>query len=174
MPIHVVEEWVFPGGFHYQYNTLMHSDRLDRYPMCRLSDMITNLGVTALFMGMTVVFAVLKSVPAGVVVAALIFSLFEVISHSLAGYKMYKQFQSKGKTTIYGPGSVTAYWGFGVLAVLSVQCLLTMDVTWLSWVIGVAMLAGGVILFIVIPENAIKSMESPYYFESAGYYERFL
>lgn len=49
-----------------------------------------------------------------------------------------------------------------------------MDVNWLSWVIGVAMLAGGVILFIVIPENAIKSMESPYYFESAGYYERFL
>ena len=31
-----------------------------------------------------------------------------------------------------------------------------------------------VVVFIVIPENLLKSKESPYYFESAGYYERFL
>ena len=31
LPIHVVEEWVFPGGFHYQYNTFaFHSDIPDR------------------------------------------------------------------------------------------------------------------------------------------------
>ena len=53
LPIHVVEEWVFPGGFHYQYNTFaFHSDIPDRYPMCRVSDTITNLSGTFLFAGL--------------------------------------------------------------------------------------------------------------------------
>ena len=42
IPLHVVEEWVFPGGFHYHYNTVMKSKQLDRYPMSRLTDMLTN------------------------------------------------------------------------------------------------------------------------------------
>lgn len=29
IPIHVVEEWVFPGGFHYQMNTCMGSKEVD-------------------------------------------------------------------------------------------------------------------------------------------------
>lgn len=29
MPVHVIEEWVFPGGFHYQYNSLFRSTKLD-------------------------------------------------------------------------------------------------------------------------------------------------
>ena len=54
IPIHVVEEWVFPGGFHYQYNYCMGSDQLDRYPMCRKSDMFTNLIATFMYIDFTV------------------------------------------------------------------------------------------------------------------------
>lgn len=54
IPIHVVEEWVFPGGFHYQYNTVLYrSEQPERYPMCRLSDMYTNLVATFFFMALT-------------------------------------------------------------------------------------------------------------------------
>ncbi|MGE9835214.1 hypothetical protein [Streptococcus orisratti] len=46
IPIHVIEEWVFPGGFHYQYNIFFKSDQPDRFPMSRLTDMLTNSIVT--------------------------------------------------------------------------------------------------------------------------------
>lgn len=39
LPIHVLEEWHFPGGFHYMYNIMKNSDMPDRYPMNQLSDM---------------------------------------------------------------------------------------------------------------------------------------
>ncbi len=42
---HVWEEWVFPGGFHYMYNTLSNSAEPDRYPMSELTDMWTNFGL---------------------------------------------------------------------------------------------------------------------------------
>lgn len=32
IPVHVLEEWVFPGGFHFQYNSIFRSDLPDRYP----------------------------------------------------------------------------------------------------------------------------------------------
>ena len=48
IPLHVIEEWVFPGGFHYHYNTVMKSKQLDRYPMSRLTDMLTNFIATIL------------------------------------------------------------------------------------------------------------------------------
>lgn len=47
MPFHVIEEWKCPGGLHYFYNVLLDRKRRDlsRYPMSRLTDMITNVGL---------------------------------------------------------------------------------------------------------------------------------
>lgn len=42
--LHVLEEWVLPGGLHYSYNFSHGSHILSRYPMNRLTDMITNFG----------------------------------------------------------------------------------------------------------------------------------
>lgn len=58
LPLHVLEEWLFPGGFHYMYNVFANSDKTDRYPMNQLSDMWTNLfgllvGCIILCMGVT-------------------------------------------------------------------------------------------------------------------------
>lgn len=46
--LHVLEEWVFPGGLHYSYNIAHGSNLLSRYPMNRLTDMITNFGAVVL------------------------------------------------------------------------------------------------------------------------------
>ena len=41
LPLHCLEEWRFPGGFHYNYNMLRRSQQPDRYPMNQFSDMLT-------------------------------------------------------------------------------------------------------------------------------------
>ena len=43
----------FLGGFNYQYNLYIYSsEQPDRYPMCRLSDMFTNLEGTYMYIGL--------------------------------------------------------------------------------------------------------------------------
>ena len=37
LPLHCLEEWRFPGGFHYNYNMLRRSRKPDRYPMNQFS-----------------------------------------------------------------------------------------------------------------------------------------
>lgn len=46
--LRVIEEWVLPGGLHYSYNIAHDSTILSRYPMNRLTDMITNFGAVVL------------------------------------------------------------------------------------------------------------------------------
>ena len=130
IPIHVVEEWVFPGGFHYQYNVgLNRSEYPNCYPMCRLSDMFTNLLGTLFFVVLTIIFALKGTVPNGVVMGTIVFCAMELLVH-----------------TVIGTDWLVCV---GVLAFIALGCIL-------------------------IPENAIKRKDSPYEFESAGYYERFL
>lgn len=125
LPMHVVEEWVFPGGFHYQYNVgVFGSEVPDRYPMCRLSDMYTNLIGTVFFMVLT--FAAMangNTVRPGILMATAVFAGMEALAHTLLGCKMYFRFKSRGKRTIYGPGSLTAYFGFAPLGVIAFYCI---------------------------------------------------
>lgn len=56
LPFHCLEEWRFPGGFHYNYNMLRRSRKPDRYPMNQFSDMLTIMlaeliGIVCLFYG---------------------------------------------------------------------------------------------------------------------------
>ena len=147
IPLHVVEEWVFPGGFHYQYNVVLcQSDKPNSYPMCRLSDMFTNL-VTTVFYVVLAFIAVVRGnhVNPGMLMGTLAFSVLEVFAHTLMGTKMYFRFREKGKTTITGID-----WGicFGILGFIGILCVL-------------------------LPEKIIKDKDTPYYFESSGYFERF-
>lgn len=51
MPLHVLEEWKMPGGLHCVYNVWVFgrfandTHSLDRFPMSRLTDMNTNVGL---------------------------------------------------------------------------------------------------------------------------------
>ena len=176
IPIHVVEEWVFPGGFHYQYNYCMGSDQLDRYPMCRKSDMFTNLIATFMYIGFTV-YAVCNDgiVPTGIVVGTIGFCALEVIIHTYFGVMMYRKFHSAGKQTIYGPGSLTAYLCFGAWGVILCYGVNWNQLTGGDWLLAAAVVLIGVgLLSVLLPESLIKKRDNDYFFHSAGYFERFI
>ena len=169
LPLHVFEEWQFPAGFHYQYNLSYHSKYLDRYPMNRLTDMITNF-VGELFIIILLVIGVNK----GMVLALTIFSLLEVVIHTMFGIKTYHRFKEKGKKSIYGPGSVTAYVGFGVNGLFQLLWLIKNGVTLNDWGIAVVILIIMLAGMILVPENLLKKEDNEYSFPSAGYFEKFL
>lgn len=175
IPVHVIEEWVFPGGFHYQYNTfLYHSKSPDRYPMCRVSDMITNLGATFLYIGLGLVCTLTGEVSAGILMGTIGFCCLEVCLHTVFGILAYIKFHGEGKTTIYGPGSITAYLGFGVFGTILFYCMQDRTITGEDWLIGICILAVIALVCILIPENLIKRKDSQYYFRTNGYFDRFL
>lgn len=169
IPVHVLEEWVFPGGFHYQYNCLMRSRVPDRYPMCRASDMFTNLSVTVFYM----VLSFLPQCP-GVLLGTMVFCFLETVMHTVFGILMFLKFRSRGKTTVYGPGSITAYWGFTVLGVLFCYELEGARLVFTDWLACAGVLLFILVIGILIPENILKAEDSKYFFKSQGYYERFL
>ena len=175
IPNHVIEEWVFPGGFHYQYNVMMYkSDRPNCYPMCRCSDMITNLVTTLLFVGLTIWCAATGEVPEGMLMAVVAFSALEFFMHTAFGAFMYFKFRDRGKTTIYGPGSVTAYFGFVPLGAIAFLSLQGATITGTDWAICIGILLFIAVCTILIPETLIKKHGEKYPFADAGYYQRFL
>ena len=175
IPIHVVEEWVFPGGFHYQYNVgLFHSEYPNCYPMCRLSDMFTNLIATLFYSVLIIVCSIYGEVPNGVMMGSIIFCGLELFAHTVIGIIMYLKFKDKGKTTIYGPGFITTYFGFVPLGVIGWYAIQGKKMVGVDWLICLGVLMFILFVCILIPESVIKKKDSPYTFETAGYYERFL
>ena len=175
VPIHATEEWIFPGGFAFQYNLFLNkSDYPNAYPMNRASDMVTVLGTTVMYALLVLYFTVTgQSVPSGVLLGAVGFSVLEVSAHTYFGIRAYGKFKSKGKTTIYGTGSMSAYVGFLPLGCImawqiAVRGLSTADIGWCVAVLGI----NSVLAF--APEAKLKDKNSPYAYLNSGYYERFL
>ena len=175
VPIHATEEWIFPGGFAYQYNLFLNkSDNPNAYPMNRASDMVTVLGTTDMYVLLVLYFAMTgRTVPSGVLLGAAGFSALEVSVHTYFGIRAYGKFKSKGKTTIYGTGSITAYTGFLPLGCIMAwqivsQGLSAQDVGWCAVVLGI------ISILVFVPEAKFKDKNSPYAYPNSGYYERFL
>ena len=175
VPIHATEEWIFPGGFAYQYNLFLNkSDHPNAYPMNRASDMVTVLGTTIMYALLALYFAVTgKAVPSGVLLGATGFSALEVSVHTYFGIRAYGKFKSKGKTTIYGTGSMSAYAGFLPLGCIMIwqiaaQGLRAADIGWCVAVLGI------ISILVFVPEAKFKDKNSPYAYPNSGYYERFL
>lgn len=176
LPLHVVEEWVFPGGFHYQYNFARRSGELDHYPMNRLTDMLTNLMGVFVYIGFAI-YSLCHGgiVPRGVVLGTIGLSFLEVIIHTILGTIMYVHFRTAGKRTIYGPGSITAYFGWGVAGVVLCYGVEWSALTSMDWIGGAIVLLVGLLgMCIVLPEAVFCNHETSYAFPWAGYYERFL
>lgn len=175
IPVHVIEEWVFPGGFHYQYNlTLYRSKYPDRYPMCRVSDMITNLAATFFYIILGIISLQNEAVSTGLILGTIGFCALEVTLHTVFGIKMYFRFKDKGKTTIYGPGSITAYLGFGVFGAILFYALAGRVITGGDIAVCLGILAFIAVVCILIPENLLKNHNNKYGFRSNGYFDRFL
>lgn len=118
--VHATEEWIFPGGFAFQYNTFLNKSKYPScYPMNRASDMFTVLLTTIMYAIIALFFIFTKkAVPSGILLGATCFSALEVSAHTFFGIKAYLTFKDQGKTTIYGTGSITAYTGFLILGII--------------------------------------------------------
>lgn len=169
--LHVIEEWVLPGGLHYSYNFSHGSTVLSRYPMNRLTDMITNFG------GVLLGCIVLKfwgfRKPAGI--AVMLFSAFEAIIHIVIGINSLQTFGKYGMQTFYSPGLVTSLFGFLPVAIALAVHLFKKEnrASVKQWIAAVVAMLGFCFLLINLPEMVLGNENSPYKFTDRGYYERF-
>lgn len=170
--LHVLEEWVFPGGLHYSYNIAHGSALLSRYPMNRLTDMITNFGAVVLGCIVLKVWGFRK--PAGIAIMA--FSAFEVGMHIAIGIQDMKIFADYGMNTLYSPGLITSLFGFLPVGVGLAVCLFKEKENrpkFTQWLMAITATAVLGFLLINLPEAVLGKEDSPYEFTDRGYYEQF-
>ncbi len=175
IPVHATEEWIFPGGFAFQYNTFLNKSKYPScYPMNRASDMFTVLLTTIMYAIITLFFIFTKkAVPSGVLLGATCFSVLEVSVHTFFGIKAYLTFKDQGKTTIYGTGSITAYTGFLILGIIMIQEIMAVGITSQDILICILILALTSV-FVFVPEIIFKDKHSIYAYDNNGYYDRFI
>lgn len=170
LPVHACEEWQIPGGFHYQYNLSFGSDLPNKYPMSRLTDMLTVCIAEVVY----IICAVFYQYH-WVVMALCGFCLLEVFMHTFFGITMYKRFKNKGKKTIYNPGLASAYLGFGTTAaamILSLSKYAT--ITGKDWGLTSLLLLLMALFEIFLPERIFRNNQTKYGFDSPMYFTKFL
>lgn len=161
-----------PGGLHYSYNIAHGSTLLSRYPMNRLTDMITNFG--AVVVGCIVLKFWGFRKPAGV--AVMLFSAFEVIMHISIGIQDMQIFGAYGMNTLYSPGLITSLFGFLPVCVgLAIHLFKKKEnrPKLVQWIMAIAATAVLGFLLINLPEATLGKKDSPYEFTNRGYYGRF-
>ena len=169
--LHVLEEWVLPGGLHYSYNFSHGSGILSRYPMNRLTDMITNLGGVVLGCIVLRVWGFRK--PAGI--AIMLFSAFEVVIHVKIGISSMETFGPYGMNTLYSPGLITSLFGFLPIVIgLAIELFKSKPrPSLIQWVMAVVAMFGLCFLLINLPEMVLGKENSPYVFTDRGYYGQY-
>ncbi len=175
IPVHATEEWIFPGGFAFQYNTFLNKSKYPScYPMNRASDMFTVLLTTIMYAIIALFFIFTKkAVPCGILLGATCFSALEVSVHTFFGIKAYLTFKDQGKTTIYGTGSITAYTGFLILGIIMIQEIMAVGITSQDILICIIILALTSV-FVFVPEIIFKDKHSIYAYDNNGYYDKFI
>ncbi len=168
LALHVYEEWVLPGGFHYIYN--LNSDSPSNYPMNQLTDMITNFG--GILLG--TVFFRLKKLGKGAGIAIGLFSLFEAVIHIVLAGKSLNAFSAIGQTAFYAPGLNTALFGFLPVFVGYLIVFIHNKPRLKQVFGGLGALVLLSFLFVNLPEMIFKSKNSKFIFQNHGYYDAFL
>lgn len=166
LPIHVLEEWHFPGGFHVMYNLMSGSEDVHRYPMNQLSDMWTNFigvvfGCAVLIAGVRPLFLVMQ----------LFLCLMEVAGHAVSGAR----FMKKRYGRIYNPGLATTLLGYVPVAAAIVYIFVAIESPTLGEIL-LGLLCGAILGGFSLKgvEAICKSRETPYgYTWGEGYFRRF-
>ena len=170
LPLHVFEELQFPAGFHIMLNTVQKSKDPNIGPENRLSDMVTNLGAEIIFIGFFI-----WGNNIAITIAFVIFGFGEALAHTIYGTLIWKHFKSRGKKTIYGPGSITAYFtqlpiSIYALIWLSKQAVATSDI-----IIGILIILFIMSVLIRLPMMVFGGKKYPEFaYTSAGYFKKFL
>ncbi len=169
--LHVLEEWVFPGGLHYSYNISHGSNILSAYPMNMVTDMITNFG------GVILGCIILKfwgfKKPAGL--AVMLFCFAEVMIHLIIGVQDLNIFAPYGARFFYDPGLVTSLFGFLPLGILLAKELFRKGnrPTLKQWIMAIGATFVFAFLLINLPEDLLKNENTAYYFTNRGYYQEY-
>ncbi len=168
---HVWEEWVMPGGFHYFYNIASDAVLRDRYPMNELTDMITNFGGALIWFVLVQTNKYERKMSFGV----MLFSFAEVAIHLLgASSSRALLFENGIYSPFYTPGMVTALVCWLPLAIAYIVYFVKTRVKISDVVGGAVILVVLSMLLIVMPENLLKSEDTPYVYNDAGWYEQFI
>ncbi len=166
--LHVFEEWVLPGGFHYIYN--LNSESPSNYPMNQLTDMITNLG--GVLLGVIVLRFWKFGKGSGIAIG--LFSLFEAVIHVVLASKSLNAFSSVGQVSFYAPGLNTALFGFLPIFIAYLIVFIKDMPNWKQILGGLGSLFLLSFLFVNLPEMIFKSKNSKFVFSNHGYYDQFL
>lgn len=139
MAPHCLEEWKFPGGFHYMYNTAFgpkdgSNPDMSRYPMSRFTDMLNVIGMQWVPLAM-IPLCVHRGLSKEVTVCMFLFSFLETVAHTGEGIFMYRRFRKVGKRTIYSPGLVTCYVLFLPASIYMMIQIWPLTAT--QWIIGI-------------------------------------
>lgn len=158
MPLHVIEEWKLPGGLHYIYNVIfgskeMGSKYLDRYPMSRLTDMITNVGLVV-FPLIFLVLSLTTHLSTEMAVCIMLLSLGEVVAHTIVGFYSLRRYRKAGKRTIYDPGFGTSYLLFLPAAIYIIYELPKLTIG--NWIGGIVAFAVMGICCVPLPEIPLR------------------
>ena len=181
MPFHDIEEWKHPGGLHYIYNVIfgskkMGSKYLDRYPMNRLTDMITNIGLVV-FPLIFLVLSLVADLSNEMALCIAIFCFLQVVAHTTVGIYSFIRYRKAGNRSIYSPGFGTAYLLFLPAGIYLVNGM--PQLTGTNW-IG-ALIAFAIMCIFCVPLTetplkkwALKQENNAFAFESPKYYAKFL
>ena len=104
------------------------------------------------------------------------FGIVEALFHTLGGLKSYKMFKSKGKETLYTPGSLTLWYLFVPLAIVIYYQLISRHMlNPIQWIIGTVGATIVILITIQLPAQLLKNPDSPYpmYKFYKGYFAKF-
>ncbi len=168
---HVMEEWVMPGGFHYYYNISSDAILRDRYPMNELTDMITNFGGAVLWF----ILVQTNKYERKMSFAVMLFGYAELAIHVLgASASRTLLLESGVYSPFYGPGLLTAIVCWLPLSIAYTVYFFKTKVKKWDVIGGVATLVVLSVLLIGMPESILKSEDTPYVYDNAGWYEQFI
>ena len=181
MPLHVIEEWKLPGGLHYIYNVIfgpkeMGSKYLDRYPMSRLTDMVTNIGLQ-LFPLAFLVLSLAAGLSNEMAISITIFCFMQVVAHTIVGIYSFNRYREAGNRSIYSPGFGTAYLLFLPAGIYLVYAMPQLTLT--NWIGGIIALAVMSIFCVPLQETPLKKWVlkqegDAFAFKNPKYYAKFI
>lgn len=169
---HQVEEYFWPGGFIWGFNTIQGSDTPNCYPGNRMSATIVD--VVALVGGAYLV--IVHNTP---FVAAFfaIFCIAEFVSHTGMGILIKHKLKDKGKETIYFPGLASSFLVFAPVGVVLIYDLLNSGVMAGQWFKCIGCVVLFALVFVLGCQAIFAKRDTPYPYHIGhyeGYFRKYL
>ena len=172
LALHMIEEYAFPGGFHYAFNIVQGSANGNAYPLNTLSAMVTNLVAAICFA--SIFFA--KIDKPWVLLLIAFFGIGQAVIHTVFGVLAFGLFSDAGMAFPYTPGMANSIILMLPLSIVSIVQL-AKDRLLDKKQVALAILAMVFLVIGLIRLPVIFLGSDPattFVFADAGFYQRFL